>query len=154
MTVSRIASLALCASFATTALAQQAAAPQPAPAAAASPEVAEKELAGRMAALGWLALLDRRDWGTAWETSASVFRNNVPLAAWLDNIPKSREPLGTLEDRRLVAAVYKTQLQGRPDGDYVTVVFASKFSNREVEEILTTVRDTDGRWRVTGYSTR
>lgn len=150
MTVSRFASLALCAALSSTAaVAQQAPAAAP-----ASQEVADKELAGQMAALGWLVLLDRRDWGTAWETSASVFRSSVPLASWLEGIPKSREPLGVLEDRKLDTAVYKTQLQGRPDGDYVTLVFTSKFSNREVQEILTTVRDTDGRWRVTGYSTR
>jgi hypothetical protein len=107
-----------------------------------------------MAALGWLAFLDRRDWGTAWETSATVFRNTVPLSNWIEGIPKAREPLGKLQDRRPVAAVHKSQLQGRPDGDYVTVIFESKFENKEVEEIITTLREPDGRWRVTGYSTR
>lgn len=107
-----------------------------------------------MAALGWLSLLDRRDWGTAWETSATVFRSTVPLSSWIEGIPKAREPLGSLQDRRVAAAVHKSQLQGRPDGDYVTVIFESKFENKEVEEILTTLREPDGRWRVTGYSTR
>src|SRR4051794_14795992 len=63
-------------------------APAPAPAPAAAPAAApapadsanaEKEEAGKLAAGGWLVLLDRRDWGRAWETSSAVFRGAVPL---------------------------------------------------------------------------
>jgi hypothetical protein len=100
-------------------------------------------------------LLDRRDWGTAWENSSQVFRTQVPIAAWMDAIPKVREPLGSLAGRDPVETAYKTALPGRPTGDYVTVVFASRFSNKpDMQEIVTTARDTDGRWRVLGYSTR
>ena len=100
-------------------------------------------------------LLDRRDWGTAWENSSQVFRTQVPIAAWMDAIPKVREPLGPLTGRDPVETAYKTALPGRPTGDYVTVVFASNFANKpDMQEIVTTARDTDGRWRVLGYSTR
>ena len=112
---------------------------------------AAKEEEGKLAAAGWLTLLDRRDWGTAWETSASMFRAAVPLSAWMDGIPKMRTPLGRLVERTAGESIYKTTLQGKPDGEYVSVVFQSKFEDKEVEEIVTTVRDTDGRWRVTGY---
>ena len=47
----------------------------------------------------------------------------------------------------------KTSLPGRPAGDYVTVVFVSKFDKKaEVQETVTTVRESDGKWRVMGYS--
>jgi len=136
--------------------------PAPAPATAApAPEVqpadetTQKENAGRLAALGWLMLLDRKDWGTAWENAGQVFRTQVPIAAWMDAIPKVREPLGPLAGRDPVETAYKTALPGRPAGDYVTVVFASRFANKpDLQEIVTTARDTDGRWRVLGYSTR
>ena len=127
-----------------------AAQPAPAPADAAN---REKAAAGALAAGGWLVLLDRRDWGRSWEASSSVFRATVPLAAWMDGIPKVREPLGPLVERAQAEAVYMT-LQGRPDGEYVTVVFDSKFERKQVQEVVTTVRDADGKWRVTGYSTR
>ncbi|MGE0332843.1 MAG: DUF4019 domain-containing protein [Ramlibacter sp.] len=136
----------------------------PAPAAAptaaaaeapAADEAALKENAGRLAALGWLMLLDRRDWGTAWESASQVFRTQVPIATWMDAIPKVREPLGPLAGREPVETAYKTALPGRPAGDYVTVVYASRFANKpDLQEIVTTARDTDGRWRVLGYSTR
>lgn len=133
--------------------AKAAAAQAPATAAADNPN-AEKEAAGKLAAAGWLVLLDRRDWGRAWETSSSVFRSSVPLATWMDGIPKVREPFGAFVERAPAESAYKTTLAGRPDGEYVTVIFLSKFDKRELQEVVTTVRDTDGKWRVTGYSTR
>jgi hypothetical protein len=114
----------------------------------------EKEAAGKLAAQGWLLLLDRKDWGRAWETSSSVFRQTVPLATWMDGIPKVRAELGAFVERTPADSAYKTSLAGRPDGEYVTVIFVSKFDKRELQEVVTTVRDTDGKWRVTGYSTR
>jgi hypothetical protein len=125
----------------------------PAPAATKNAN-AEKEAAGKLAAAGWLVLLDRRDWGRAWETSSSVFRGSVPLATWMDGIPKVREALGAFVERTPAESAYKTTLAGRPDGEYVTVIFMSKFDKRELQEVVTTVRDRDGKWRVTGYSTR
>ena len=112
------------------------------------------EAAGKLAAAGWLTLLDRKDWGTAWETSASLFRSTVPLATWLDGIPKVRTPLGTLVERTPADSQYRNTLEGRPAGDYVSVIFLSKFDQKELQEVVTTVREPDGKWRVTGYSTR
>jgi hypothetical protein len=123
----------------------------PAPAATDSAN-AEKEAAGRLAAGGWLVLLDRRDWGRAWETSSTMFRGAVPLGTWMDGIPKVREGLGAFAERTPVESVYKTTLEGHPPGEYVSVIFQSKFADRQVQEIVTTVREADGKWRVTGYS--
>ena len=134
----------------------------PAPAAAraapagaeATPEVQDKAAAATLAASGWLLLLDRRDWGRAWEAAATVFRTTVPLAAWMDDIPKARD-LGDFIEREPTEAIYKPTLAGRPDGEYVTIFYGSKFSKKdEVVEIVTTSRDTDGKWRVIGYQTR
>jgi hypothetical protein len=143
--------------------ARTAPAPTPAPAAAqaasatpanATSTNADKEAAGKLAAGGWLVLLDRRDWGRAWETSSAVFRGSVPLPNWMDGIPKVREGLGALVERTPAESVYKTTLEGRPAGEYVTTIFLSKFEKKELQEVVTTVREGDGKWRVTGYSTR
>jgi hypothetical protein len=124
-----------------------------APAPAAAPRDAEKEKAGQNAAHAWLLLLDRRDWGTAWEASSAVFRQTVPLGTWMDNIPGVRASFGNFVEREALDATYKTTLAGRPAGDYVSVVFRSKFEKKPgVQEIVTTVREPDGRWRVTGYT--
>ena len=115
----------------------------------------EKEAAGQQAAAGWLFLLDRRDWGRAWDTSAAMFRAAVPIGAWMDGIPKVRAPLGNLLERQPTEMAYKTTLAGKPDGEYVTVIFQSKFDGKpDLQDVVTTVLEADGRWRVTGYSTR
>lgn len=131
--------------------AAQAPAAQPAETPAAN---AEKEAAGKLAAGGWLVLLDRGDWGRAWETSSAMFRASVPLATWMDGIPKAREPLGNVVERTPAESAYKTTLEGRPPGEYVTVIFDTQFDKKKAEEVVTTVREADGKWRVTGYSTR
>ena len=134
--------------------AKPAAAASAAAPAEASPEAREKAAAATLAASGWLVLLDRRDWGRAWETSASLFRTTVPLASWMEGIPKARD-MGDFVEREPDEAVYKTTLEGRPNGDYVTVFYSSKFTKKDdVVEIVTTVREPDGKWRVIGYQTR
>ncbi|HEX2543761.1 MAG TPA: DUF4019 domain-containing protein [Ramlibacter sp.] len=113
------------------------------------------EKAGQTAAHAWLLLLDRRDWGTAWDASAGGFRQSVPLGLWMDNVPKLREPFGAFVERQPAESLYKKSLPGRPDGDYVTSHFVSKFDRKaEVIETVTTMREPDGRWRVTGYTAR
>jgi hypothetical protein len=141
--------------------ARQPAPPQPAarapavadPAAADNPN-AEKEAAAKLAAGGWLVLLDRRDWGRAWETSSGVFRAAVPLPQWMDGIAKVRDDFGAFVERTPAESLYKTTLAGHPDGEYVSVIFLAKFDKKEIQEVVTTVREADGKWRVTGYSTR
>lgn len=131
---------------------------KPAPAAPAGTENIvsnpEFEQAGKAAAQGWLLLLDRKDWGTAWDASSAVFRQNVPLGTWMDNVPKLRDPLGAMVERSPGEPIYTHKLPGRPDGDYVTISFNTKFANKQVVEMVTTVREQDGRWRVTGYGTQ
>jgi hypothetical protein len=136
---------------------------QPQPGAPAAPAAAsdavisnpDYEKAGQTAAHAWLLLLDRRDWGTAWDASAGMFRQSVPLGVWMDNVPRLREPFGAFVERQPAESLYKKSLPGRADGDYVTSHFVSKFDRKaEVIETVTTVREPDGRWRVTGYTAR
>lgn len=150
---------ALCAAAGVQAQSKPAPRPAAAPAAASAPseDAVGKQMAeaGQLAAHAWLLLLDRKDWGTAWDTSASVFRQSVPLGNWMDAIPKVRQPFGNLVERQPVETIYKTSMPGRPEGHYVTVMFASKFDkNPQVQEVVTAMRDTDGRWRVAGYTAR
>jgi hypothetical protein len=137
-------------------------APPAAPAAAApataqepTPEAKEKAAAATLAASGWLLLLDRRDWGTAWDTASGTFRQTVPLGVWMDNVPGLRQPFGNFIERQPAEALYTKAMPGRPDGEYVTVHFISQFDrNAKVVETVTTVREPDGRFRVAGYTAR
>ena len=78
--------------------------------------IPKTEKAGQTAAQAWLLLLDRQDWGTAWDASSAVFRQTVPLGGWMDGIPKVREPFGALVERQPVQVIYKKTLAGPPGG--------------------------------------
>src|SRR3569832_1155767 len=77
---------------------------------AQSGDTSQKEANARLAAQGWLLLLDRKDWNHSWETTAATFRAKVPLGTWMDAIPKVREPLGAVVERTPVETVFKTSL--------------------------------------------
>jgi hypothetical protein len=100
-------------------------------------------------------MLDRGNWGGAYEASSQLFRNMVPIGAWMDSIPGVRAPFGAFQSRTASTVAFKTSLAGRPDGEYVTAVFDTQFADKkDVEEIVTTVREADGQWRVIGYQPR
>ena len=73
----------------------------------------------------------------------------------MDAVPKTRGVLGVAKERKVGDIIFKTELAGQPSGAYVSILFVTDFPGKEaMEEIVTMVREADGRWRVTGYSTR
>ena len=159
MTLFKSAPVAVCLAASALLFSATAGAQTPAPAAAsapatATPEIAAKQAAGQLAAAAWLTMLDQRNGGGAYEASSQTFRNMVQIGQWMDSIPGLRQPFGTYQSRSVDNVVYKTTLPGRPDGEYVTAIFQSEFANKKVEELVTTVREADGKWRVIGYSPR
>ncbi len=123
--------------------------PAAAPAATPDPEIVSKATAGQLASAGWLTLLDQKNWGVAWDGASQQFRSAVPIGAWMDGVPKLRAPFGAFIERSPTTTVYN------PDNGFVTSSFASKFANKaDLVETVTTILDADGKWRVTGYSTR
>jgi hypothetical protein len=113
-----------------------------------------KELAARVAAEKWLALLDAGEYGKAWDASAKMFRERVPREQWLENLPKTRGVHGKLKSRRAEVSSWKPSLPGVPQGDYVTVRFSSSFDNKsDAEELITLVLE-EGIWRPLGYGLR
>jgi len=121
-----------------------------APATAAS-VVEAKEAAAQAAAEKWLALLDRGEFGKAWDETAKLFRERVKRQQWVDGLPATRKPFGSMKSRKFELAVYKTSLPGAPDGEYVTMRFITAFEKKSDAEELLTLALEDGAWRATGY---
>lgn len=109
------------------------------------------ELAAQKAAEQWLALLDAGEYGRAWDRTAGPFRDRVPRERWVDALPKDRGAHGAVRSRRVELASYKPTLPGVPDGDYVTVRFATAFERKaDAAELITLVLE-NGVWRPIGY---
>jgi hypothetical protein len=115
---------------------------------------AAKEQAARGAAEKWLALLDAREYGRAWDQGAKLFRERVERKQWVEALPKDRGALGALKSRRVEVSSLKTAVPGAPEGEYVTVRFSSSFDKKQdVEELVTMVFE-DGTWKPLGYGLR
>lgn len=113
--------------------------------------VTAKEKAAREAAERWLALLDKKEYGKAWDECATLFQERVTRQQWVDGLPASRDVFGAVKFRRSALSTYKTSLPGAPDGEYVTLGFATSFEAKEdAEELMTMVLE-KGAWRATGY---
>ena len=114
-----------------------------------------REAAAESTARAWLALVDAGSYDESWSAAAALFRQNVPKAQWQSAASNARGPLGALKSRTLQSATFKSTLPGVPDGEYVIIRFASSFENKaSAIEIVTPMKDPDGKWRVSGYYIR
>ena len=127
----------------------------PLPPAAAEAKKAEaqaaKEVAARVAAEKWLAILDAGDYGKAWDQTAKAFRDNVKREQWVESLPKTRGALGAVKSRSVEVSSFKPSLPGMPEGDYVTVRFATNFEKKNDAQELVTLVYEGGAWRPLGY---
>lgn len=113
-----------------------------------------RELAAQAAGEKWLGLLDRGEYGKAWDDCAPLFRQRITRAQWIDALPSTRAPFGAVKSRKVELAAYKTSLPGAPDGQYVTVRYRTSFEKKDDTEELVTLAFDDGVWRPTGYFIR
>ncbi len=114
-----------------------------------------KATSAQAAALDWLALTDRGDAQASWNAASKKFRAALSLSDWADSLKKERVPLGAVRSRAALKTTFESRFPGVAKGDYTLVAYATSFANRaQGQETVTLERDTDGKWRVVGYSVR
>lgn len=110
------------------------------------------EAAVRKAAAGWLELVDAGRGAASWKQASSAFRTGMSREAWTKRMRSIRSQLGQLQDRSLVSARFARQLPGSPEGEYVVLLYASRFAGYPVAtERVIMRRGADGGWGVAGY---
>ncbi len=119
---------------------------------AATSPAATPETDAEHAAEAWLAEVDAGQYAQSWTEAATQFKSAVDQPSWLKAVDAVRAPLGSLKSRALRSAHYATSLPGAPDGQYVVLQFESAFDKKSSAiETVTPTKDSDGRWRVSGY---
>jgi hypothetical protein len=104
------------------------------------------------AAVVWLSLVDSGEYSKSWTQSAEIFKSAITKTKWEETLDTVQKPLGNLLSRNMVLAKSTTTLPGAPDGEYVVIQFKSNFANKKtVLETVTPTKDSDGKWRVSGY---
>lgn len=100
--------------------------------------------------------IDRFEMGRVWEMASPVMKASVPQERFIANTAQRRALLGSIRSRdwMSVMKVPVTRAEGSlPPGQYVSVRFATAGTNgRTMEEVISFHQDTDGQWRLVGYS--
>ena len=115
-------------------------------------EEADKVAASRESAVAWLTLIDNGEIERSWSQASSLFQQAVSAGDWKRAVRGARAPLGDLQTRSHLTATHTTTLPGAPDGEYVVMQFKAGFERKaEAIETVTTMLESDGTWRVSGY---
>src|SRR4051794_31633304 len=88
------------------------------------------ENAARSAALHWLQLLDTGDYEEAFEWEAQDFRMARTQTQFVRYMQACRAPFGRPIDRKFIGAANVHKLVGVPEGNYVSVIFKTRFQNK------------------------
>jgi hypothetical protein len=126
------------------------------PCQAQGPAPADSALSQAQTAAGaWLALIDASQYEESWDSTAGVFRAAVTRPDWQTSLLKARAPFGAVRNRTLLGASYQTRLPGAPPGEYVVLQYEAELAGaRVIVETVTPMKESDGRWRVSGYYVR
>lgn len=169
MKLSKFALASLLLTFAGAASAQQAA--QPARAPAQKPQTMQQQLTPEQqaqvarqdaemskAAAQVVQLVDQNKAAEVWAGASPVAKGVTTLDEFVKQITLDRKKVGAVAERKQVAvtrAVYPAGAEV-PAGNYVNVVYATKFANEQqpVRELVSFHLDSDQTWRVSGYSLR
>lgn len=100
----------------------------------------------------WLAEVDGDQYGKAWDRAASLFQSGVSREKWEISMIRIRGLLGSAEKRKLASTSAKRSLPGMPDGDYVVITWSTQFEHKaRALEVITVMKEADGKWKVVGY---
>lgn len=111
----------------------------------------EKAEQATAVALEFLHLIDAEKYSESWRMSAGLMKDKVSEQDWVEKLTRARDLSGPLIERRQTDATYSTTAVDSPEGEYISLVFASSFQRAaSVDEYVTVMLD-DGRWRVAGY---
>ena len=149
------------------ALARQPASPAPAPATVLQQQQLTSEQRAQIArqnaemskAAGLvIQLVDQNKGGEVWDGASSVAKSVVTKNNFVQQVSADRQKLGVPVTRAQVAVTRAVYAAGDqvPAGNYINVVFATKFTSapEPVRELVSFRLDEDKTWRVSGYSLR
>jgi hypothetical protein len=107
--------------------------------------------ASAKAALAWVAMLDKGQYGESWEDSATLMKLTVNKDDWVRVMDKTRKPLGSVSSREVVDQRVANDPQGLPKGEYIVMFYKTAFAHKPMAYELVTLLMEDGKWRVLTY---
>jgi hypothetical protein len=107
------------------------------------------------AADGWLKLVDRENYDQSWDKGSATLQLLVPKKDWRKLLESLRKPLGEMKTRQVIDQRTAKDPAGLPKGDYMVLVYKTSFSSKPTaNELITMVKESDGRWKVLTYQVK
>lgn len=106
-----------------------------------------------VAAHAFLQLLDEGNFEEAWRRSTTFLRNDIPLETWLTQLDQVRGQVGGMLERNQTDYNYtREEIEGIPEGEYLSFFYASRFEHHNnAKERVTLYHEAGETWRVAGY---
>jgi hypothetical protein len=103
----------------------------------------------------WLTGIDGGDYSQSWDNASKKFQAAITSDKWVAALKAVRAPLGKMDERKQVSAMYQTGMMGGGSiipGQYVIAQFDTSFENlKAARETVTFEKEEDGTWRASGY---
>lgn len=98
-----------------------------------------------------MKLIDSEEYSAAWNTGSESMRKGMPKLAWNLLVNTVHLPLGTLKSRTFQSSEANPATSDKPAS--ITLTFVGDYENSHaVQEKVTTIKEADGQWRVSGFS--
>ncbi|QAU24150.1 DUF4019 domain-containing protein [Dyella sp. M7H15-1] len=101
----------------------------------------------------WAAQADANQADAMWKASAPAMQSNVNQANWTKYIGEVRKQAGAQQSRSWYAVTKVDNPQGMPAGEYLNVVYATKFANAATVETVSMAKS-GSNWQPIGYVVR
>jgi hypothetical protein len=111
----------------------------------------EKSEKATAVAMEFLQLIDAEKYDESWQSAAVLMREKVTQKDWVEKLTKARVLSGALVERTEKSSSYSTSAKDSPEGEYISLTFASKYQRAESVSEYVTVMLEKGHWRVAGY---
>ena len=105
------------------------------------------------AATQWAMLADANQADRMWVASGAVMQKSITKEDWTKYLTNLRNDLGSLNGREWAEIVRVGQPANLPKGEYVNVVFSSRFANSPTGEAVSLMLS-GGHWVPVGYVVR
>lgn len=107
---------------------------------------------GGRAAQDYVQLLDQGRYADSWTKGAKIFQNTITQTEWKTALNLARSRLGRVTARTLKDQKPAWNPAGLPPGPYMVVEYNTSFEKAPGSgELLTLMRENDGKWKVLTY---
>ncbi len=103
-------------------------------------------------ALEWLAVVDKGDFGNAYDMTTKALQFTMPRNEWVPMMKAMKGSKGEVTERKVIDIRTAKDPKGAPQGDYMIFIYETTFSNGKKATEILSLQEYNGVWRVYSYT--